>query len=116
MDLPAWAASLPAAITVCDAEGRVLAMNDKAATTFAASGGRALIGQPLAGCHPPTANALLEALLSAPRANVYTVQKAGVRKLIAQLPWSDGASFGGLVELSIELPDPLPHKVRTPAG
>ena len=48
--------------------------------------------------------------------NAYTIEKAGVKKLIYQAPWfrADGA-FGGLVELSMVIPAEMPHFVRTPA-
>ena len=36
----AWIKEFPAAITVCDAEGIILEMNDKAAKTFEKDGGR----------------------------------------------------------------------------
>jgi hypothetical protein len=43
-------------------------------------------------------------------ANIYTIQKKGRKKLICQVPWfqQDG-SVGGLVELSIPLPEEMPH-------
>ena len=45
MEEGAWVKELKAAITVCDRDGVVLEMNDRAAVTFAADGGRALLGQ-----------------------------------------------------------------------
>ncbi|MFH1467991.1 MAG: PAS domain-containing protein [Pseudomonadota bacterium] len=115
MDLPDWAESLPAALTVCDASGRILAMNAKADATFGAGGGRSLVGADLMDCHPEPAARLLGELLAEGRANVYTVEKNGRKKLIAQLPWTRDGVFAGLVELSIELPEPMAHKVRKPA-
>jgi transcriptional regulator with PAS, ATPase and Fis domain len=115
MDLPDWAETLPAAITVCDADGRILAMNARADTTFQASGGRSLVGADLMDCHPERAGRLLAELLATGRANLYTVEKNGRRKLVAQLPWTRDGAFAGLVELSIELPDPLPHHRRDPS-
>jgi hypothetical protein len=39
-----WMKEFPAAITVCDGNGIVLDMNDRAIETFESDGGRALIG------------------------------------------------------------------------
>jgi hypothetical protein len=51
-------------------------------------------------------------LLRTPRANSYTVEKLGKKKLIHQTPFSRDGVFAGVVEIGIELPDPLPHFVR----
>ncbi len=104
-----WTRELPAAITVCDATGTILAMNDRAQATFAADGGAALIGRKLQDCHPPRARAILEELLVSGRPNHYTIRKAGQRKIIHQLPWYQDGALAGLVELSIPIPDELPE-------
>jgi hypothetical protein len=52
MTNPFWAGEFPAAITVCDPEGVILEMNDRAAKTFQDQGGRALIGTNMLDCHP----------------------------------------------------------------
>jgi hypothetical protein len=50
--------------------------------------------------------------------NSYTISKNGVKKLIHQTPWykigkdGNGKTIGGLVEVSIVLPDEMPHFVR----
>ncbi len=45
--------------------------------------------------------------------NAYTIEKKGVKKVIYQTAWrrADG-SVGGLVEISMIVPDPMPHFVR----
>ena len=50
-----WVREFPAAITVCDSEGVLLAMNEKAVSTFESDGGAALIGTNLLACHPEPA-------------------------------------------------------------
>jgi hypothetical protein len=101
-------------VTVCDKAGVIIAMNDKAAKTFAEDGGKALVGKSALDCHPGPSRAQFEGLLKEPRTNAYTIEKNGVRKLIFQSPWRDGGEFAGLVELSLELPAVLPHFVRKP--
>lgn len=44
--------------------------------------------------------------------NTYTIEKNGVKKLIYQFPWEDKNGFAGYVELSMELPEKIPHFKR----
>ena len=111
--LPDWVESAPLAITVCDRVGVIVAMNARSDATFAGDGGRAaLLGASLLDCHPEPARGKLEALLASPAVNAYTIEKRGVRKLIYQAPWFRDGVFEGLVELSLEIPDAMPHFVR----
>ena len=107
-----WVDECPGAVTVCDCDGVIVAMNDQSARTFEADGGRALIGKNMLDCHPEPARTALANLLASPRVNAYTIEKRGVRKLIYQAPWCRDGQYQGLVELSLELPTPLPHFVR----
>ena len=59
-----WVKEFVGAVTVCDAEGTILDMNDRAATTFAQRGGRALIGSSVLDCHPEHARAKLAELMA----------------------------------------------------
>jgi transcriptional regulator with PAS, ATPase and Fis domain len=108
-----WVKEFPGAITVCDAAGIILEMNDKAARTFEKDGGAGLIGRNLLDCHPEPARSKTERLLAAREKNVYTVEKNGVKKLIFQSPWYTDGQYAGFVELSLEIPFELPHFVRT---
>lgn len=107
-----WVEEFPAAITVCDPQGIILAMNDRSALTNAADGGRALIGTNVLDCHPEPARTQLAEMLASGRKNAYTVEKQGVKKLIFQSPWYRGGAYAGFVELSLEIPFELPHFVR----
>lgn len=107
-----WVEEFPGAITVCDPQGVIVDMNDRSEETFRHDGGRALIGADLLACHPEPARAKLAGLLERRTRNVYTIEKAGVRKLIYQSPWYKDGQFAGMVELSLEIPDTMPHFVR----
>ncbi len=113
MEDGAWVKELPAAITVCDREGIALEMNDRSAATFAADGGRELIGKSLLDCHPERARELFAELLRTHGTNVYTIEKNGVKKLIYQVPWTRDGEFQGIVELSLPIPFEIPHFVRS---
>ncbi|MBN1773286.1 MAG: PAS domain-containing protein [Deltaproteobacteria bacterium] len=108
-----WIPEFPAAITVCDADGTIIAMNEASARVFAGDGGKDLVGRNALDCHPTAARERLAELLRTGRVNAYTIEKQGRRKLIYQAPWREGGELRGFVELSLELPDELPHFVRT---
>lgn len=112
MTTPDWAAGFPGAITVCDAEGIIIYLNDRSVRGFATDGGRDLIGQNLLDCHPEPSRTQVKDLLSSPRVNAYTIEKKGVHKLIYQAPWYSEGVFAGLVEMSLEIPADMPHFVR----
>ena len=78
----AWVKEFPASITVCDASGIILEMNDRSVSTFAKDGGAALIGKNLYDCHPGVAREKVAALLASGSPNCYTIEKAGTKKLI----------------------------------
>lgn len=104
-----WQEELGAAITVADETGRIVAMNRRAAETFAAEGGRALLGSDVFACHPEPARSLLREMYAERRANHYTISKQGQRKIIHQMPVFEGGVFRGFVEISIPIPAELPH-------
>jgi len=108
-----WIKDFPAAITVCDCEGKILEMNEKAMKSFESDGGYALIGQNLLDCHPEPARSKVERLLAAVEKNVYTIEKNGVKKLIYQSPWFKDGHYEGFVELSLEIPFEMEHFVRS---
>jgi hypothetical protein len=108
-----WAKELPFAITVSDKEGKILVMNDKSVKTFEKYGGAKLIGQSLFTCHPGESGEKLAALLSLGKTNCYTIEKAGIRKMIYQSPWFQKGEYMGFIELSLELPAEVPHFIRS---
>jgi transcriptional regulator with PAS, ATPase and Fis domain len=105
----AWVKEFPAAVTVCDTEGRIVEMNRRSAEGFAAEGGAGLIGTNVLDCHPEPSRSKLRKMLDERRANVYTIQKKGKKKLIYQAPWFNDGAYAGFVELSFEIPWDMPH-------
>lgn len=104
-----WPAGFPGGITVCDREGIVQFMNERAIETFKQD----LTGKSLLDCHPGPARAKLLELLEKPQTNAYTIEKKGLKKLIYQAPWFEGEEFKGVVELSLVVPAEMPHFVRS---
>jgi hypothetical protein len=107
-----WVDELPASITVCDAHGIITEMNERACASFADDGGATLIGTNVLDCHPQPARSLLEHLLKTGTSHCYTIEKEGKKKLIFQSPWYERGEYMGLVEISIPLPEILPHFKR----
>ncbi len=107
-----WTKDFPGGITVCNAQGVIIDMNNKAAEIFAEDGGRHLIGSNVLDCHPEPARSKLKQLLDEQKVNAYTIEKKGIKKLIFQSPWYENGAFGGLVELSLEIPHEMPHFIR----
>jgi len=108
-----WMKEAGFSVTVCDEQGVIVWMNDRALSSFAEEGGARLLGASLFDCHPEPARSKLAAILSEKRTNVYTIEKNGVKKLIYQTPWYHDGVFAGLVELSLPLPLEMPHFIRS---
>ena len=107
-----WIKEFNAAITVCNHEGTIVAMNDKSAKTFEKDGGNKLLGTNLFDCHPEPSKTGLRTLMDSQTSNCYTIEKQGKKKLIYQSPWYDDSKFKGFVEISIELPEVMRHFIR----
>jgi transcriptional regulator with PAS, ATPase and Fis domain len=102
---------LDTAITVCDNEGVILFMNEKAIKTFEKYGGKNLIGKNIYDYHNPNSCEIIKRLLKEDKSNTYTITKNGAKKLIHQTPWHEDGKIMGLIEFSVELPaDMQDHK------
>lgn len=108
-----WAKELPCAVTVCDDKGTIIYMNDKSVEVNVKNGG-SIIGKNLKDCHNPHSWEIIQKLLATGGTNVYTIYKQAknVKKLIYQTAWKKDGKVGGLVEISIELPEEMPHFLR----
>ena len=104
-----WAEGLPVAITVTDADGKIVEMNARSREVFAKDGGGALVGTSVFACHPEPALTKTLELYARKAPNHYTIRKQGQRKIIHQIPWQVDGVFAGYVEISIPIPDELPH-------
>ncbi len=111
--LPDWAYGMNCAVTVCDADCRIIYMNERSRETFAARGGADLIGHNLMEYHNDRSREIIRRLLEEGGTNAYTIEKKGLRKMIYQTAWRQpNGTVGGLLEISIILPDTLPHYIR----
>jgi transcriptional regulator with PAS, ATPase and Fis domain len=104
-----WVEGLQVAITVTDADGTIVDMNARSRESFAKEGGGALVGTSVFDCHPEPALTKTRDLYARKSPNHYTIHKQGQRKIIHQIPWIVKGEFAGYVEISIPIPDELPH-------
>ena len=106
-----WADGLDCAVTVCDTDAVVIYMNRKSRETFARHGD--VVGHSLYDYHPEHASTTIPRLLSEDTSNTYSISKNGLKKIIHQTPWHhEDGSLGGLVEISMVVPEEFPHYVR----
>jgi hypothetical protein len=109
--------NIPAAVTWCDAEGKILSMNPESIRSFKEDGGADLVGKSIFGCHSPVSVETIKDLITGGKTNIYFVEKAEKRKLVYQAPWyetrKDGSRrVGGLVEISFQVPKDIRNIVR----
>ncbi len=108
-----WADELPSAITISDADGNIVYMNNKSQKTFEKYGGANLIGTKLSQWHKAEANELIKQIAETGIPNAYTIEKAGIKKLIYQTPYYENGEYAGLVEFSMEIPFEMPNYIRS---
>ena len=108
----AWVEGFEGAITVCDPEGIIIEMNDRAVRTYRNIGGRDLLGRNIFDCHPEPSRTKLAEIMKHRLTHAYTVEIKGARKLLYQAPWYENGVYGGFVEISLPLPSDMPHYNR----
>jgi transcriptional regulator with PAS, ATPase and Fis domain len=111
--MKSWLDEDEAAITICDLNGIIVYMNERSKRSFAKYDTDGdLTGTSLIECHPEPSRTKLLSMLKEPQNNVYTVEKRGIKKIIRQTPWYRDGLFSGIVEISFEIPEVMPHHLR----
>lgn len=106
-----WAEGMACAVTAADKDGVIRYMNRRARETYRKHGD--LVGKSLFDCHGERAAGIIRRLLAEGGTNSYTIEKEGVRKMIYQTACTDAdGQVEGIVEVSMVIPDELPHYVR----
>ena len=103
-----WADELDCAVTVCDLEGVILYQNEHSVHVNGNCCGQSMIP-----CHNAHSQAIIHRLMHEGGKNVYTIAKKGVKKIIYQTVWRKQGQIGGLVEFSMEIPEDMPHYIRS---
>jgi DUF438 domain-containing protein len=107
MMIPDWTKEFPASIEICDKNGQLIYLNDKALKIFEKDGGDKLIGTDIKACHPEESRNKLEQMLKDGSANCYIVAKKEMKKFVYQAPWFRDGEYMGLVEMIIEIPQDI---------
>jgi transcriptional regulator with PAS, ATPase and Fis domain len=107
-----WSDEFEGAVTVCDREGVITYINNRANKQFIKDGGKDLLGTNLLDCHPEPSRSKLISMLNTPTINTYTVEKKGIKRIIHQVPNYTKGVFSGVIEISFEIPKELPHFKR----
>ena len=107
-----WIEKLNGNIMVCDAQGTIIYLNERAIKSYAAEGGASLIGRNMMDCHKESSRKKISEIMTTHRNNVYTIEKNGKKKIIYQSPWFKGEEFRGIIEFSLEIPGEMPHYIR----
>ncbi len=109
-----WADGLKeVAITVTDDKGVFTDMNLHSKRVNLKDVTKTVVGQDIKMCHNDRSNAIIKNIMQTKQPNVYTITKKGQKKLIYQAPWfKDNGEFGGLVELSLVIPEQMSHYDR----
>jgi transcriptional regulator with PAS, ATPase and Fis domain len=98
-----WSKELDAVISVCDTEGIIIEMNDKAIRHFSKYGGGDLIGSNLLDCHPEPSKSKLKELMQTQGSNTYISENDKRKRLISQKPWYQDGHYAGFIEIQIEI-------------
>ena len=107
-----WAEDIDLAVTVCDTKCTVVYQNKRSRETFGKDENKSMVGQSMIPCHSERSVGIIHKMLGENVDNVYTITKQGRKKLIFQTPWRVGGEVRGLVELSMVLPEGMPHYDR----
>lgn len=107
-----WAEGMACSVTVADKDCVITYMNRRAREQYKKHGN--LVGKNLLDCHNERSRGIIRRILETGGTNSYTIEKNGVRKMIYQTACTgaDGR-VEGIVEVSMVIPDELPHYVRS---
>lgn len=105
-----WADDMNCAVTVCDADCNIIYMNRQSCEINAPDG--SIIGHNLMEYHPEHAKKIIRNLLETGGTNSYTISKKGKKKMIYQTAYRKDGKVAGLVEISMVIPEEMPHYVR----
>jgi len=107
-----WQKNFSGSVIVCDSNLNITYLNEKAKLMFDKEERETAIGRNLTGCHNENSNRIISDIKETLKPNVYTIEKAGITKLIYQSPLLQDNKFNGIVELSLEIPEVIPHHIR----
>lgn len=109
MEQDIWFKRFPGSITITDANGIILEMNDKAAESYRDGGGYELIGKSAINCHEEPTRQTVQKMYDEPAMRIYSTRENGQKILVTHAPVFSDGGFMGIVELVINIPEEIPH-------
>ncbi len=107
-----WENQFDGSVIVCDKELNIVFLNENAKLLFDESERESSLGRNLLDCHNEESNKKILQIKETLKPNIYTIEKAGIKKLIYQSPLTKNNQFDGIIELSLMIPDAIPHFKR----
>jgi len=107
-----WHKYFRESIIVCDKDLTVIYLNETAMKSLSEDERKTIVGSNLLDCHNEDSNKKILEIKENLKSNIYTIEKAGKKKLIYQSPLLKNNEFNGIVEFSLEIPEVLPHFKR----
>jgi len=109
---PAWINEFQGKVTVCDRQGTIIYLNNRAIKNFEKEGGLKLIGTNLYSCHPEPSRTKLRELIEKCETNIYYTIKNGEKHLIHQAPLFENGKYLWYAEFIFDIPDNTLTHVR----
>jgi len=91
-------------VSVCDRNGTIIYMNQKAEKIFEEDGGRDLIGSDILDCHPEPSKSQLKEMMTTHETQTIFKGNGPDRRMIHQTPIYKNGEFDGYIELIIPIP------------
>lgn len=107
-----WENYFNGSVVVCDKELNIIYLNEKAKMLFKEEERNNAVGRNLLDCHNEVSNKKILEIKTTLKPNIYTIEKVGIKKLIYQSPLIKNNQFNGIIELSLVIPDEIPHLKR----
>ena len=102
-----WVNECPIIISVCDTDGIMLSMNDRAVQNFEDQGGEGLIGTDIYECHPEPSRSKFKRMMKEEKTNATIFNKGNAKYMFYQAPWYENGELKGFVEIGFEIPEGL---------
>ena len=109
MEKHAWYKVFPGPITVTDKNGTVIEMNEGSENLYEKDGGYAVLGRNAITCHPSGTQEKVRQIYETQSFNIYSITKDSKKRLVYQAPYFIEGEFSGIVELTLDLPEDIPH-------
>ena len=112
-----WVKEFTGAAIVCDKDGTILELNDRALAFNAEQGGSKLIGSNAVDCHSAATKEAARQLLETGSTHMGLIEMENGQQFITYYaPWFQDGEYTGLVELILEVPPQDSHLIQWPSS